>query len=91
MEVVFGFAVGYWLGTRQGRQGLQQALDSAQAIWASPETRKLVSEGLTAFEAAAAPALDMLGTKSNRGKAAIISNMMDDVLDRRQARRASAA
>ena len=63
MEVVIGFAVGYLVGTRQGRQGMQRALDSAQAIWASPETKRLLSEGLTAFESAASPAMDRLGTK----------------------------
>ena len=90
VEVVIGFAVGYWIGTRQGRQGLQQALDSAQAIAASPETRKLVSEGLAALEAVTAPVLDRLGSKSSRGTGAIISTVVDDVLDRRQARRAAA-
>ena len=29
VEVVLGFVVGYWIGTRQGRKGLQEALDSA--------------------------------------------------------------
>ena len=43
MEVVIGFAVGYWVGTRQGRQGLQTALESAQAIWAHPETRRMLA------------------------------------------------
>ena len=61
MEVVIGFAVGYLVGTRQGRQGIQKALDSAQAIWASPETKRLLSEGLTAFETVAAPAMDRMG------------------------------
>ncbi len=28
VEVVLGFAVGYLVGTRQGREGLQKALDS---------------------------------------------------------------
>ena len=64
MEVVIGFAVGYWIGTSQGRQGIQKALDSAQAIWASPETKRLLSEGLTAFESVAAPAMDRMGAKS---------------------------
>lgn len=90
VEVAIGFAVGYWVGTRQGRQGLQEALDSAQAIWASPETKKLVGEGLAAFQTVAAPALDRLGSKSNRRSAAIISSVVDDVLDRRQARRNAA-
>ena len=47
MEVVIGFAVGYWLGTRQGRQGLQNALESAQVIWAHPETRRMLAEGIS--------------------------------------------
>jgi hypothetical protein len=57
MEVVIGFAVGYWVGTRQGREGLARALDSARAIWESPETRRVLREGLSAIEAAA-PAID---------------------------------
>ena len=43
---------------------MQKALDSAQAIWASPETRRLLSEGLSAFETVAAPAMDRMGAKS---------------------------
>jgi len=89
VEVVIGFAVGYWVGTRQGRQGLQHALDSAQAIWASPETKRLLSEGLSAFEAVAAPAMDRLGTKSKSRRAALISSVVDEIIERRQARRAA--
>ena len=88
LEVIIGFAVGYLVGTRQGRQGMQKALDSAQAIWASPETRKLLSEGLTAFEAVAAPAMDRLGTRSGRGNASVISSMVGEVIERRRARAA---
>ena len=88
MDVLIGFAVGYWVGTRQGREGLQKAMDSAQAIWASPETKRLVSEGLTAFEAVAAPAMDRLGTKSNGRRAALISTVVDELIERR-ARRAA--
>lgn len=90
IEVALGFAIGYWVGTRQGREGMQRALESAQAIMASPETRKLAAEGLTAFEAVAAPVLDRLGTRSSRSKVAVLSSMVDDVIERR-ARRASAA
>lgn len=91
MEVVIGFAVGYWVGTRQGRQGLQHALESAQAIWASPETRRLLGEGLSAFEAAAAPAMERLGTRSGSRsrRAALISTVLDELIERRQARRAA--
>ncbi len=89
MEVVIGVAVGYLVGTRQGRQGMQHALDSAQAIWASPETRRLWSEGLSAFETVAAPAMDRLGTKSSSRRAALISTVVDELIERRQARRAA--
>jgi hypothetical protein len=91
VEVVLGFAVGYYLGTRQGRDGLQKALDSAQAIMASPETRRLLGEGLSALESVTAPALDRMGGKSGRSKAALLGSVMDEVLERRSARRAAAA
>jgi len=91
VEVVLGFAVGYYLGTRQGRDGLQKALDSAQAIMASEETRKLLGEGLAALESAAGPALDRMGGKSGRSKAALLGSVMDEVLQRRHARRAAQA
>jgi hypothetical protein len=91
VEVVLGFAVGYYLGTRQGRDGLQKALDSAQAIMASQETRRLLGEGLSALESVTAPALDRMGGKSGRSKAALLGSVMDEVLERRSARRAAAA
>ncbi len=89
MEVVIGFVVGYLVGTRQGRQGMQHALDSAQAIWASPETKRLLSEGLTAFETAAGPAVDRMGAKSSSRRSALISTVVDELIERRQARRAA--
>ncbi len=89
MEVVIGFVVGYLVGTRQGRQGMQHALDSAQAIWASPETKRLLSEGLTAFETAAGPAIDRMGAKSSSRRSALISTVVDELIERRQARRAA--
>ena len=88
MEVVIGFAVGYWIGTRQGRQGLQHALESAQAIWASPETKRLLGEGLSAFETAAGPAMERLGKGSRSRRAALISTVVDELIERRQRRAA---
>ena len=88
VEVVIGFVVGYMVGTRQGRKGMQQALESAQAIWASPETKRLLSEGLTVFETAAAPAMDRLGGKSSR-RSALISTVVDELIERRHARHAA--
>jgi hypothetical protein len=89
VEVVIGFAVGYWVGTRQGRQGLQHALESAQAIWASPETKRLVGEGLSAFEAVATPAMERLGKGPRSRRAALINSVVDELIERRQARRAA--
>jgi hypothetical protein len=89
VEVVIGFAVGYWVGTRQGRQGLQNALESAQVIWAHPETRRLLGEGLSAVETMAAPAMDRLGTRSKSRRTALLSSVMDELIERRQARHAA--
>jgi hypothetical protein len=88
VEVVIGFAVGYWVGTRQGRRGLQNALESAQAIWAHPETRRMLAEGITAVENVAGPAMER--TRSRSRRAALISSVVDELLDRRQARHAAA-
>jgi hypothetical protein len=90
VETVIGFAFGYWVGTRQGRDGMQKALDSAREIWASPETRRLAAEGLSALEAAAGPARDMLGRNSGR-KSTIIGTVVDELLERRSGRRAASA
>ncbi|HWM98052.1 MAG TPA: hypothetical protein VNO54_13450, partial [Streptosporangiaceae bacterium] len=70
MEVVIGFAVGYWVGTRQGRQGLQNALESAQAIWVHPETRRMLAEGISAAQTVAGPAMERLGNSSSRSRRA---------------------
>jgi hypothetical protein len=88
VEVVLGFAVGYWIGTRQGRKGLQEALDSAQAIWTSPETKRLLGETLTALEAAAGPALERFGGKSGRNRAALLGSVVDELIERRSRRAA---
>ena len=68
---------------------MQKALDSAQAIWASPETKQLVGEDLTAFETAAGPAMDRMGAKSSSRRSALISTVVDELIERRQARRAA--
>jgi hypothetical protein len=88
VEVLLGFAVGYWIGTRQGRKGLQEALDSAQAIWASPETRRLLGEGLTVLEAAAGPAMGRLGGKSSGNRVALLGSVIDELIERRSRRAA---
>lgn len=89
MEVVFGFAVGYYIGTRQGRKGLQEAIESAQAIMASPETRRFLSEAVNTFETVAGPAMERINRKSRGGnRAALFGSVVDELIERR-ARRAA--
>ena len=89
MEVVFGFAVGYYLGTRQGRRGLQEAIESAQAIMASPETRRLLSEAISTFETVAGPAMERMGRRTEGGtRAALIGSVVDELIERRSRRAA---
>jgi hypothetical protein len=88
VEVVLGFAVGYWIGTRQGRKGLQEALDSAQAIWASPETKRLLGETLSVLEGAAGPAVERLGGRSGRNRVALLGSVVDELIERRSRRAA---
>jgi hypothetical protein len=84
VEVVLGFAVGYWIGTRQGRKGLQEALDSAQAIWASPETKRLLGEALTVLE----PAMERLAGRSSGNRVAFVGSVVDELIERRSRRAA---
>jgi hypothetical protein len=87
MQVLIGFAFGYWVGTRQGREGLERAIDSVREIAAHPETRRLLGEGLSA----AAPVANML-SKNGRGTGlAVIRGVIDEVVDRRTEHQAHAA
>ena len=89
VEVVLGFAVGYYIGTRQGRKGLLEAIESAQAIMASPETRRFLSEAITTFEAVAGPAVERMGRRSRTGqRAAFIGGVVDELIERRSRRAA---
>jgi hypothetical protein len=91
MEVIVGFAVGYWVGTRQGRQGLDRALDAARDIWESPETRHMVGEALSSLQAVA-PVSGILGKGGSRDKSlAVIRDVLDEVMDRRYRHRDQAA
>jgi hypothetical protein len=89
VEVVLGFAVGYYIGTRQGRKGLQDAIESAQAIMASPETRRFLSEAINTVEGAAGPVMERMGRRSSNGtRAALIGSVVDELIERRSRRAA---
>jgi len=89
VEVVIGFAVGYYIGTRQGRKGLQEAIESAQAIMASPETRRFVGEAMNTFETVAGPAMERVRSRSGSGnRAALFGSVVDELIERRTRRAA---
>jgi hypothetical protein len=46
MEALIGFAIGYWVGTKEGREGLQKALQALDAISKSAEVKAMLSQGL---------------------------------------------
>jgi hypothetical protein len=56
---------------------------------ASEETRRLLGEGLAALKSVAAPAMDRVNGRSKGSKAALFGTVLDEVIERRQARRAA--
>ncbi|MBO0803928.1 MAG: hypothetical protein J2P25_12750 [Nocardiopsaceae bacterium] len=94
MEVIIGFAAGYWVGTRQGREGLQRALDAAREVYASPEARRLIEEGLTAAQQVAPVAGIIEKVGGNFGSSrrrAMIRDVLDEFVESRFGRQVAAA
>jgi len=89
METLIGFAVGYWIGTRHGRKGLEDAIDTARDLWASPAGQRLFREGASVLQGVL-PAADAV-RKNRRGtRSALIGGVIDEILERRSARQAAA-
>jgi hypothetical protein len=51
METIFGFVAGYLAGSRDGKDGAKRLRESAEAILASPEVRRLTGEAMVMAEA----------------------------------------
>jgi hypothetical protein len=51
METIIGFIAGYLTGVSEGRDGLQRARQSLEAIRSSPELRRLVGEAVGVTQA----------------------------------------
>ena len=90
MEVLIGFAVGYWVGTKHGRKGLEQAVETARGIWESPETRRLLGEGISALEGVT-PIMDAMRKRRGDTGSAIIRGVVEEIMERRSGRRAATA
>jgi hypothetical protein len=50
METLIGFVVGYLVGAKEGKGGLERLKVSVNSILASPEARRLVAEAMTVAE-----------------------------------------
>ncbi len=46
METIIGFIAGYLTGVSQGRDGMERARKSLDAIRTSPEVRRIVADGV---------------------------------------------
>ncbi|MDX6338275.1 MAG: hypothetical protein QOG05_5615 [Streptosporangiaceae bacterium] len=46
METIIGFVAGYLTGVSEGREGMERARKSLDAIRTSPELRRLVADGV---------------------------------------------
>jgi predicted aminopeptidase len=72
METMIGFVIGYYVGTRQGRQGLAQARESLEAIRRSPQTRELLA-------GAYASARPMIKQLASGGAGAVVSGAIEEI------------
>jgi len=50
METIVGFLVGYVVGSREGKEGVERLRTSWQSIKTSPEVRRLAGEALSVAE-----------------------------------------
>lgn len=90
MEVLIGFAVGFWVGARHGSKELEQALDTAREIRESPQTRRVLGEGLSAPQGLA-PVAEALGKGRRDARATVIHGVIDEIMERRAGRQATRA
>jgi uncharacterized protein with ACT and thioredoxin-like domain len=65
MGVIMAFMVGYVLGTRAGREGMEQLVDAVEAIATSEEVHALVVTGLNLM---GGPLRDALLGNDDRGQ-----------------------
>lgn len=47
MEAIIGFAIGYWAGTRDGKEGITKALAAFDSITKSEEFKQILSQGMS--------------------------------------------
>lgn len=62
LRLLIGFAVGYVLGARSGRQRYDQIVDKAQSLWHDPRVRAKVSRARHVVQDKAGEAFDHMGS-----------------------------
>jgi hypothetical protein len=77
METLIGFAIGYWAGTRDGREGVTKALAALNALANSDQLKNLVSQGVQVGGQLVAKSLS-----GQSGGNALAANVMGVVADR---------
>jgi hypothetical protein len=75
METIIGFVIGYLVGSREGKAGLERMRTSANAILRSPEVRRFAAEAMTVAESAARQA-------SSQGAGRIGGSVARTLIDR---------
>jgi hypothetical protein len=76
METIIGFVIGYLVGSREGKAGLERMRTSANAIMRSPEVRRLAAEAMTVAESAARQ------VSTSRGAGGIGGSVARTLIDR---------
>jgi hypothetical protein len=84
MQTLIGFAVGYYLGTQHGREGLRRVLEAWDALRRSEEVRGLVSTALSV----GAQALAARGGVLSQALAGMVAGRAREVITRRLLRAA---
>jgi hypothetical protein len=75
MEALLGFLVGFWVGTKQGRQGMLKLIESADAIRRSPETRRLIAQGISTGVSAVSPAVQTLSRSAGGSIGGVVTEL----------------
>jgi hypothetical protein len=70
MGVIVAFLVGYVLGTRAGREGMQQLVNAVEEIAQSPEVRGLVATGMSLLDGSLREAVLPSDRRSSRATTA---------------------
>jgi hypothetical protein len=85
METIIGFIAGYLTGVSEGRDGLQRARKSLEAIRTSPEFRRLVLDAVGVAQLAAGRAAKSGLSGSLSGVTELIASRAGSSRDRRAA------